>query len=291
MNYIILGKSIKKGISNDDSSSLSVYFELGWEVVGSRIDFIKLVKTRNIDSNNYTAVTSSDRVFFYSKIFDNVISYDDFSKINVTSEDTVDDWTISKTPGGSNYFSFLDEKSFVGEDRKYIRYDEDYNEIFNGFDLSKVSIQKPEKYAVLGLRKRDHSSNKNFQPSFFENLVEKINKNLTTNVYVVGYGTEEFCKNTGCTYVEKLIDFVYLIKDKNRCVSYVTQSTGTAVLSLSSSEVPIHLLDHTGCSDLMGNNAVLGGKCIQFCKDEIFLYRTLNDEIIGKIINECKCKL
>jgi hypothetical protein len=285
MNYVILGKSLKKGVSNDDSSSLSVYFELGWEVVGSRIDFIKLIKTGQINSNNYIAVTSSDRVFFYSKIFDKVISYEEFQKIEIKNEDIVDDWTALKTSGNSNCFSFLDAKSFVDSNGKYIRYYQDYNEIFDGFDLSNVSIQKPEKYIVLGLRTRDHANHKNFQPTFFENLICKLKEHITTNIFVVGYGTEEFSKKNGCVYVEKLRDFVYLIKDKNRCVSYITQSTGTALLSLICSEVPIHLLDHTGCSDLYGNNAVLGGKCIQFCKDEIFLHRTLNIETLNAIVN------
>jgi hypothetical protein len=40
MKYIILSKNINKGIVGDDSSNLNSYFELGWEVVGSRVEFV-----------------------------------------------------------------------------------------------------------------------------------------------------------------------------------------------------------------------------------------------------------
>lgn len=288
MKYIILGKSLKKGVSGNDASTLDVYFELGWEVVGSRFDFIKLLKTQ--DLSDCTAVTSEDRVFFYSKLFDNVISYNEFEKLNISDTDVVDDWTSTRLHGQHNQFSFLSANTFVDEYGKYIRHDEDYEELFDGFDLSESTIEKPDKYIVLGLRSRDHNNYKNFNntDNFYKNLVKKIKSEITENIFVVGYGTESFCLENGCTYVDKLVDFVSLIKDKKRCISQISQSTGTAVLSLVCSEVPIHLLDNTGASDLLGNNAVLGGKCIQLCKDKIILYRQLDNETIDEIIETDK---
>jgi hypothetical protein len=288
MKYIILGKSIKKGVSGDDASTLDVYFELGWEVVGSRFDFIKLLKTQ--DLSDCVAVTSEDRLFFYSKLFDNVISYNEFQKLNIADTDVVDDWTSTRLHGQHNQFSFLSANTFINDNGKYIRHDEDYEELFDGFDLSKSSIEKPDKYIVLGLRSRDHNNYKNFNntDNFYKNLVKKIKSELTENIFVVGYGTESFCLENGCTYVDKLVDFVSLIKDKTRCISQISQSTGTVVLSFVCSEVPIHLLDNTGASDLLGNNAVLGGKCIQLCKDKIILYRQLDDKTIDKIIETDK---
>jgi hypothetical protein len=291
MNYIILGKSLKKGVSGNDSSTLSNYFELGWEVVGSRFDFIKLIKTHSYHQlRDYTMVTSEDRVFFYSKLFHNVISYDEFKNLNLTNSDTVDDWTITRMPGRANQFSFNSTSTFIDKNGKYVRHDEDYEELFNGFDLSKSTIEKPDKYIVLNLRSRDHNNYKNFShdSNFYKNLIKKIKSQLTENIFVVGYGTESFCLENKCTYVEKLVDFVSLIKDKKRCISNISQTTGTVALSILCSETPIHILDNTGASDLTGNEAILGGKPLQLCKDKIILYTELNDDTIDEIIETNK---
>jgi hypothetical protein len=56
MKYIILGKALNKGTINNDSSELSVYFELGWEVVGSRMDIIKQINGNQLDIENTTLV-------------------------------------------------------------------------------------------------------------------------------------------------------------------------------------------------------------------------------------------
>ena len=100
MNYIILGKALNKGTINNDSSELSVYFELGWEVVGSRMDIIKQINGNQLDIKNTTLVTVEDRKFMYEKIFPNVISYEKFLEVK-TSDDSVSDWTITRN------FSFL----------------------------------------------------------------------------------------------------------------------------------------------------------------------------------------
>ena len=68
MKYLILSKNVKKGIPGDDSRKLTEYFELGWEVVGSRIDFIADLNMGKIDRDNTTIVCIEDRMFFYEKV-------------------------------------------------------------------------------------------------------------------------------------------------------------------------------------------------------------------------------
>ena len=63
MNYLILSKNINEGVVGDDSSSLAEYFELGWEVVGSRMDFIAKLNLGLIDKKTTTIVTIKDRMF------------------------------------------------------------------------------------------------------------------------------------------------------------------------------------------------------------------------------------
>jgi hypothetical protein len=278
MKYIILGKSLKKGTIGNDSSDLSVYFELGWEVVGSRIDIINLLASENIDTNNTTLVTTQDRKFMYSKFFDKTISYEDFLNVKTTN-DVIEDWTISRN------FRFLNAyNNFVDLDsKKYLHYDRDYDLIFNGYDIQNSTFNnQEEKFVVLALRYREHNSHKNAYNNLFEELVRKIKSNITKNIFVVGYGSESFCNQNDCVYIDKLVDYVSLIKDKN-CVTLISQSTGTLCLALTSSETHIQLIDHTRCSELNGDNAVLGGRCVHFFSNGISVHYDLNQNTIDNI--------
>ena len=281
MKYIILGKSLKTGVVGDDSVSLNEYFELGWEVVGSRFDIIKLINTDQLDLDT-TLVTTEDRKFFYTKIFPNVITYSEFIQVKKKTDEIID-WTSNPT----KTFNFLDVSTFVDSDGKYIRHSQDYDLLFNGFDLSNSKIKERSSFVVIGLRYRDHINVKNSSEEFFGTLVDLIKKNITEKIYVVGRGSESFCEKYNCKYVERLVDFVSLIKNK-KCKGYITQSTGTACLSFVCSDSPIYLIDNQKCSDINGNNAVLGGKCIQLCTHEITPYYSLDKSNISDIVNRLK---
>lgn len=276
MKYIILGKNNAQGIVGNDSSDLSEYFELGWESVGSRIDFISLVNQKLINEEEYTAVTIKDRMFMYTSFFKNVISYEEFSKKNISKNDIID-WTLIRN------FNFLDANKFVDlKTQKYIRHEEDYNEIFNGFTLNE-NLHQEEKFIVVCIRHRDHCSYRNSDVNFYKLLIKKLKLKIK-NIFVVGKGNEEFCLKNNCFYVEKLQDYVTLIKNKN-CAALVSQATGTVALSFTSATCPIYMIDHSKVSDLEGNNAVLGGKCIQFCSKPIKVFFEINQETIDKIFD------
>ena len=291
MKYLILGKSEKKGVSGNDSIYLNVYFELGWEIAGSRFDFIKLLKTKKI-GKDVTIVTTEERMFFYTKIYDKVISYEDFRDMKLNPEDTVEDWPETNSKGvwtSLTHFNFLRPEYFVAPDGRYLRHDEDYEEIFNGFDLSRKTIEKPkEKYILLGLRLRDHNSYANFDlhKELYISLINKLKSQVTDNIFVLGFGSEDFCKQHQLKYLEHMVDFVYLVKDRELCYGSIMPGSGAAMLSMISSEAPLYLLDYTNRQDITGNNAVLGGKCIHFINNKILKYTSLNNQIFDDIIND-----
>jgi hypothetical protein len=284
MKYIILGKSLKKGTVNDDSSSLSIYFELGWEVVGSRIDIINKINSGEINSESTTLVTTDDRKFMYSYFFDKVISYDEFKKIR-KENNIVEDWTESQN------FSFLNAyNNFVDlETKKLVNFERDYDLLFNGFDLKNTIYSDiSEDFVVLTMRYRDHNGHKNADEFFFKSLISEIKKEICNKIFIVGYGSENFAKNNDCVYVDKLYDYVYLIKHKN-CRSLVSQTTGTLCLALMCSNTHIQVLDNTSCSELYGDNAVLGGRCVHLFKNGLTsYYEPLSDNLIPKVINKIK---
>ena len=265
MKYIILSKNITEGKSGNDSGDLNRYFELGWESVGSRFDFISLYNQGLVDEKNVTAVAIEDRMFFYSKFFKNIISYDKFLSIELKNEDTVEDWPENCL----TKMKFQDVENFINpETKKYYRYDEDKDLIFNGFDLEDA-INPDYPFITMCIRHRDHGSNRNSNINFYQDVVNSLKERY--NIFVVGKGNEEFCMRNGVTYVDRLKDYVSLIKNK-KCRALIAQSTGTALLAFTCADTDIYLVDHAGSSNITGIRAIYGGTPSQFCSKKLYRF-------------------
>lgn len=297
MKYIIAGKNDSAGIVGDDSSSLSSYFELGWEVVGSRLDIIKLLKLKLINNDETTIVTIEDRMFMYSSFCKNVISWESFKiklkNKEITASDIIDDWTVKQK------FSFLDTKNCdFWENRdprpesnsRYSRHDEDYDLIVNGFEINPKFLQniKESKYYVANLRFRDHDKVRSSPKIWWSNLLHNIVQKKSCKVFLVGYGSDQFAIGDNMIYVPRLQDYVALIQD-TRCAGILSTPTGTCLLAYCASKAPIHLIDHSNAS-INENIAVMGGKCSQFLKEKIYRYNSsdINQLGIEKIIQNLR---
>lgn len=279
MKYIILSKSIAQGRSGNDSGDLNKYFELGWESVGSRFDFISLYNQGLVDEKNVTAVTIEDRMFLYSKFFKNVISYDEFLSIKLTEEDTVEDWpeTCHTT------MKFQDQKNFINpQTKRYYRYHEDKNLIFNGFDLD-GTIKPDYPFVTMCIRHRDHGYDRNSNINFYQHLVNELKEKYS--IFVVGKGNEQFCEKNSITYVERLKDYVSLIKNPN-CRALIAQSTGTALLAFTCADTDIYLIDHAGSSKINGIQAIWGGIPSQLCSKKIIPFYNQSLETSHTITKE-----
>jgi len=280
MKYMILGKDDLKGTHGSDSSKdadINKYWELGWETVGSRIDFISFYNQELWDQERMTAVAIEDRMFMYTKMCKNVISYSDFKKLNVPKEDIIFD-----IPANHMKCRFTTKAFLKPGTSDYYRKEEDRELIFNEFDLDQT-ISPEKEFVTMCIRRRDWCANRNSSIPFFQRLVDSIKDHHP--IYVAGKGNEEFCEQNGINFIEKLKDYVSLIKNK-KCLSLVTQSTGLALLALTCAETDVHLIDHSKCSDLYGNHAISGGKCIQFLKGEIYPYFDLSEDTYNTIVSK-----
>ena len=292
MKYIIAGKNEAAGKVGNDSSQLGTYFELGWEVVGSRLDAIKLLKTGKLINDETTIVTVEDRMFMYTSIFKNVISWDEFKTLN-KSLNKVDDWTAQQNfsflnTNNSNEFWENNDNS-VQANSRYSRYEEDYDEITNGFtknDSFLKSLSDDETFYVACLRFRDHCNFRSSPVEWWTALLNKIVSETNKRIFLIGHGSENFEKNDMMKHVSRLQDYVTLIQDP-RCRAVIAQSTGTCGLAFSASKAPVHWIDHANVSFINENNPVMGGTCAFFLKSPVYRYSSTDiDEIgINKILS------
>jgi hypothetical protein len=274
MRYLILGKNIASGIKQNDSADLNVYFELGWELVGSRIDLIREINKNPNFLSSTTIITPQDRMFLYTSFANNVESAESFflNSTNFLNQGyEIEDWTETRK------FRFLntDEFSFKN-DGVYKFFKEDSYKIREGFDLSKVAkeIATIEPYVVISLRFRDHDPYRNSIPKQIINFIKELQSNNIKHIYVFGRGSEGIAKKVGAYYVERLDEFTYLIR-QNNCLAFIGQSSGPVLLALMTTPNLICIIDQSDASDLNGNNAVLGGKCIHFGGGEIRKFRSI----------------
>ena len=297
MKYIIAGKNTAAGVKGNDSADLGVYFELGWEVVGSRLDAIKLLKTGVLSKDDTTIVTISDRKFMYSSIFKHVISWEEFLALvnarSLNEFDTFEDWTQTRQFSFLNLngdFEFWENRdASIHANSRYSRYEQDYKEIVDGFEKNKSvleDLREDDSYYVACLRFRDHCESRSSPMIWWNQLLDSLIKETGKKIFLVGAGAEKFVKEDKVKHVQKLQDYVTLIQDL-RCKAVIAQSTGTCGLAFTASKVPVHWIDHTNVSFINQNNAVMGGACAMFLKSPVYRYGSddINEIGINKILS------
>lgn len=287
MRYIITGKNIRKGVIGDDiddnADLFHEYFELGWEVISSRLFAIRMLREGNISIDD-TIVTVGDRMFMYTKIFKNVISYKKFRTMNIEENNILD---LAKYSSLDNHFistQDINKDGIVDIHAKYSRFYDDYDFIVN-FDFADIShLPIDNDYYCVCLRYRSHTPGRNSPDTFWDDFLKKM-KQMNKIVFVVGYGAESKCDGKNIIHIEKLSEYASLINGK-KCKSTIGVPTGTITLAFFCCTNKLFILDHAHCSNeiLKVNNPLIGGESIRFM--DIPYNFVTNDFNVDKIINK-----
>ncbi|MEK0336336.1 MAG: hypothetical protein QQN41_02755, partial [Nitrosopumilus sp.] len=176
MKYIIASKHKSKGVLDDDSGDLSVYTELGWEVMINRLRIIDLLQNKVISGND-TIVTSADRFFLYSKIFKNVINSEVFESLNIAQEFIID-LTVSE-----NMVAFANDLSIWKPEYKNFRRDVELLLKIDTDIICNYNTEDP--FVCLLGRFRDWCSYRDSKIDSLNNLINFLNEHKI-NVFAIG---------------------------------------------------------------------------------------------------------
>ena len=161
--YIVVSKEVKHGDYLNDSSSINEYFELGWEVGFTHLD-LKFLLSKGVANKDDIIVTHSGREFLYEKLFNNVITWEEFEKLDKNNVDILDlvENSINNFFNDNLPSQFGQTKTHY-HDKKLI-WDGEYinKEIlfsFNHSDLSTYNIEK--EFVCIQYRKRNHCPHRN----------------------------------------------------------------------------------------------------------------------------------
>jgi hypothetical protein len=211
MKTIIVGIDDFTGSASSDSSNLSSYFELGWEIMTTHLKVKEMLYIGSINSDD-TVVTCKGREFLYKKLFNNVICWSDFKNLNNEANPI-------------NLLSF-----FINDFSNLQHIENNPNEALQSYFFSfenngKIEFEFPidDGFVCMVYRERNHDSHRNMDKGLFSELIYYVNKVLRKKAFVVGFNSESFCDNIDSFHVS-LKDFTSLINHKNckLCLSSLT---------------------------------------------------------------------
>lgn len=263
--YIITSCNKKKGIVGNDSGSLIEYFELGWELVKSRLCLISGIKNKIFNPETDTIVTISGREFLYSFFCKNVISYDKY--INDVKEEhvvynLVED--INKWIGHGIRDTTANKLWCRDDDPFKYKYTPEQTPELIQFDLILRNdiLKDTNSYCCMVVRKRDHVSGRGMNEHQLQECFNKLkDKNYT--VYIMGNGSETYANPDKRIHHISFQQMTSLINDKN-CKGLITPLSGGGMVRLFTGICPMITMDLQ--SHYSPDNALLWGESINFSK-------------------------
>lgn len=228
MKYYILGKSENFTATKDrDTDSLEKYWELGWEIGASRIAIIKKLLNKQITNDETTIVTLKDRMFMYESIFNNVISYEEFIKMDHSEMEII---------------TSLTEHDYIIENHMY-PVDMSDNKLINMIldtkkEVVNHNLDKP--FFMIHYRERPWCSYRNIIYNDYIKIIEKI-KNLGFDFFVYGKNSELIGKKYNKKELTLSEANTYL--SHNNCVGVIGPLSGGTMISVLSCKKTHHILD------------------------------------------------
>lgn len=183
MKYVISGRHDSKGVVGDDSPDLGRYYELGWECVVSNVEIKNLLEQGVINKND-TIVTREDRKFIYSSVFNNVIDWDEFKKLNIPQDNCIN----------IDYFGSLRNTNYSKVNKELIC-------DFNLIDDIEEKYNINENFICYCVRLRDHCDYRNSSVDDVKKTIERLQNEFGIKIFVVGQNTEFLCDGENIIHV------------------------------------------------------------------------------------------
>lgn len=280
MRYIIVAKNEFEGNSKSDVANPLRVTEIATELVITRLKLIDMLQCGEISKED-CVVTAPERMCLYTNIFDNVLDYQDFLKLEqkVQVIDLLNPSIFNAMASGHIDRRSIPYKPFY---RNWDR-DKDLITNVNWSDLSKYDLSKP--FVALVIRKRAAWTEKNMSDEFWSELIDKLKEN-DKKVFIFGRETNRFVDDDTVEYVENYQDWCGIVKQEN-CKHIGSTMTGGVYPSLifGNPETKMTLIDNTRLMAKHGGDPSFYDSCINFSKVDIEFINHIPtiEEFYGKL--------
>lgn len=277
--FVITGKNKNAGVCGNDSGDLNSYFELGWEIMVTRIKALKMLKRGEITAQD-TIVTFPDRRFLYSAIFENVITFQEYLEQAAEARNRRSALNTVDLVGKAH--------SIIGNRLTYQGLIPDHLDLITKIDyadLSKFDISN--KFICLLIRRRDWCSERNGDESYYVSLLKQLSE-AGIPVFLGGLGTEKYAVYDNVKYAT-LQEWATLMHHPN-CMALIGSTSGSSTLLgqvCCTSKILVN--DPSGISRQpeIFTHPLFAGKMVHFTNVPIKFYRHYPsvNEIMGDIAN------
>lgn len=301
MIYLIISK-------NNDNNYHCQFEALGHEIHLGRYILMDMLNGKYIDNNNYIIVTARlERKFLYSKLFDKIISYNDFIKLNQEDKNIIYIWPFLngvKERISKNYIDDFKKKNNYPIEKVLFT---EMNKLEINYLLNKIDYQLieddnliKEKYIIIHHRVIDYNkiSNNNISNNniFTQKIVNYIMNNFNYNIIIFSSDSNiKFnCEDLNRIKYINSLDLYCSFLNNDKCLCLISELSGGGEISQychnkliihynnSYNPQPIHktvksLQDNTNC---LHNNWNYHG-----CSDAV-LIRTNFDNIFDILTKE-----
>jgi hypothetical protein len=262
MKYIIAAKDRYRGDSTSDAKDPLSITEIATELVITRLYLIMLLQEGKIDKSD-CVVTIEERKCLYTKIFDNVISYQEYQQLNTGNIETIDlldNGLFLQMASGPK------DKRLIPYTPFYRNWERDKNIITNvdWSDLNGYDLNQP--FICLVIRKRGAWSEKNMSDEFWDNLIDKLKTN-NIKTFVFGKETEKWCDDENITHIKNYRDWCSIVKNTN-CKNVMSTMTGGVYpcLIFGHENINMTIIDNTRLMESHGGDPSFYDDCINFSK-------------------------
>lgn len=281
MKYYVLGKSNNiKATRDNDSASLQEYWEMGYEISASRILLLRKLYHKEINQSDVTIVTLFDRMYMYESLFENVIPYEEFKKMDHRGLDICWDFSDHGFVNSPTYHQGV----CIGS----VALDYDIRNFEKGFldmitDTKRQPIQVDKPFYLIHYRERSRCPERNLSVDEYERIFRCIEE-LGYDFYVYGQNSDSIVskyKKEGLTLRE-----ANSYMDHKDCLGVVGPLSGGTMIALLTHKFKHHVIDINRQNvpspiKFEGNdtNPVLHGPASNFIGAEIINHFTVNDFI------------
>jgi hypothetical protein len=281
MKYIIVAKDRYRGDSTSDAHDPLSITEIATELVITRLYLIMLLQEGKIDKSD-CVVTIEERKCLYTKIFDNVISYQEYQSLNhgdIESIDLLDNGIFLQMASGPKDRRLIPYMPF------YQNWERDKDLITNvdWSNLKEYDLDSP--FISLVIRKRAAWTEKNMTDEFWDDLIKKLNEN-NIKTFVFGKETEKWCDGENVTFIKNYRDWCSIVRNPN-CKNVMSTMTGGVYpcLIFGHDNINMTIIDNTKLMEEHGVDPSFYADCINFSKVKFEFIKNIptTEEIYEKI--------
>jgi hypothetical protein len=244
--YIVVSK-----IENENHSG---FCALGHEIHLGRFILLDMLDKNYINTNDVIVTSNIDRFFLYSKIFKNIISYDEYSRNgNIKEENKILVWpfVVSIPTELSDFYikNFESKIKYPIRNILYNNFTRDYDELLKMIDFPLIEDYNlvKNKFIVIHLRTLLLKSNNNINQNLIDlyKIIYKINityPDFDIVIFTCNDSNEllKLQENTKIKIINKL-DLYASVMNHENCECVITELSGGGEFSQFCCNTTIHM--------------------------------------------------